>query len=203
MVIQYIGKMIEIFNKLVKEGLTPNTFYVLYCIKEKIVVADFVNKSIECKKLQSDEWLDENLQLTSKSIIFITEIDGYFRKLKKKTSTDLLGSNFLDNIKNYNEIFPNKKLASGKYARVNPKTLENAFRWFFEVYDYSWEVVLKATEKYVDEFSIRRYDYMRTAQYFIRKQNTDKTWDSDLATYCDLIINGEDEKIEYFKERVD
>lgn len=195
--------MTEIFLKCLKEGLTPNTFYVLYCIKEKITVADFVNKAIECKRLQSDAWLDENLQLTSKSIIFITEIDGYFRKAKKKTTTNLLGSNFLDNIKEYNEIFPNKKLSSGKYARVNPKTLENGFRWFFETYDYTWDTILKATRKYVDEYSVRRYDYMRTSQYFIRKQNTDKTWDSDLATYCELILSGEDEVIDYFKERVD
>ena len=195
--------MTEIFLKCLKEGLTPNSFYVLYCIKEKITVANFVNKAIECKRLQSEAWLDENLHLTSKSIIFITEIDGYFRKSKKKTTTNLLGSNFLDNIKEYNEIFPNKKLSSGKYARVNPKTLENSFRWFFETYDYTWDTILSATRKYVDEFSIRRYDYMRTSQYFIRKQNTDKTWDSDLATYCDLINDGGDEIVDYFKERVD
>lgn len=195
--------MTEIFNKFIREGLTPNTFYVLYCIKEKITVASFINKAIECKKLQSDAWLDENLQLTSKSIIFITEIDGYFRKSKKKTSVDLLGSNFIENIKKYNEIFPNKKLSSGKYARVNPKSLENAFRWFFENYDYSWDTILKATFKYVSEYSIQRYEYMRTSQYFVRKQNTDKTWDSDLATYCEIVNNGDDEVANYFKERVD
>jgi hypothetical protein len=195
--------MIEIFNKLIREGLTPNSFYVLYCIKEKIVVGTFVNKELECKRLQSDEWLSNSLEITSKSLIFITEIEGYFRKTKKKTAVDLLGKNFIDNIKNYNEIFPNKKLSSGKYARVNPKTLENAFRWFFENYDYSWDTIISATKKYVDEYSVRRYEYMRTSQYFIRKQNTDKTWDSDLATYCELINNGEDELIDYFKERVD
>jgi hypothetical protein len=195
--------MTEIFLKCIKEGLTPNSFYVLCCIKEKIKVADFINKAIECKRLQSDAWLDENLQLTSKSIIFITEIDGYFRKVKKKTTTNLLGQNFIENISKYNEIFPNKKLASGKYARVNVKTLENCFRWFFETFDYDWDTIFKATKKYVDEFSVRRYDYMRTSQYFIRKQNTDKTWDSDLATYCELIASGADEITEYFKERVD
>jgi hypothetical protein len=195
--------MTEIFIKLIKVGLTPNTFYVLYCIKEKITVVDFVNKAIECKKLQSDAWLDENLLLTSKSIIFITEIDSYFRKSKKKATKNLLGDDFLESITKYNEIFPNKKLSSGKYARVNVKTLENAFRWFFENYDYSWETIIKATTKYVDEYSVRRFEYMRTAQYFIRKQNTDKTWDSDLATYCELIDSGEDELIDYFKERVD
>jgi hypothetical protein len=195
--------MTEIFAKLIAEGLTPNTFYVLYCIKEKITVSGTVNKALECRKLQSDAWLTEDLQLTSKSIIFITEIDGYFRKSKKKTSVDLLGTNFIENIKEYNDIFPNKKLSSGKYARVNPKTLENAFRWFFENYDYSWDIVLKATHKYVTEYSVQRYEYMRTSQYFVRKQNTDKTWDSDLATYCELIITNEDEDVNYFKDRVD
>jgi hypothetical protein len=195
--------MTEIFAKLIKEGLTPNSFYVLYCIKEKIIAANFVNKAIECKKLQNDHWLNEDLELTHKSLIFISEIESFFRKSKKKTSKDLLGDEFLDKIEEYNQIFPNKKLSSGKYARVNPKTLENAFRWFFENYDYDWDIIMKATFKYVDEYSVRRYEYMRTSQYFIRKQNTDKTWDSDLATYCELIKDGEDEVTEYFKERID
>ena len=130
------------------------------------------------------------------------EIEGYFKKSKKKTSKDLMGDSFLDNIKVYNEIFPNKKLSSGKYARVNPKTLENAFRWFFEIYDYSWDVILQATNKYVDDYEIRRFEYMRTSQYFVRKQNIDKTWDSDLATYCDIILSGSEEDTNYFKENV-
>jgi hypothetical protein len=195
--------MTEIFIKCIKEKITPNSFYVLYCINEKIIVSNFVNKTLECKKLQNDEWLDENLKLTSKSIIFISEINNYFKKAKKKTNESLLGLNFSNNINTYNEIFPNKKLSSGKYARVNEKTLENAFRWFFETYDFTWDIIFKATKKYVNEYSIKQYEYMRTSQYFIRKQNTDKTWDSDLATYCDLITNGEDEITVYFKEIID
>ena len=113
-----------------------------------------------------------------------------------------MGDEFLSKITIYNEIFPNKKLSSGKYARVNVKTLENSFRWFFDNYAYSWETILKATDKYVDEYSVRRYEYMRTSQYFVRKQNTDKTWDSELATYCDLIENGYDEETNDFKETV-
>jgi hypothetical protein len=194
--------MTEIFLKLIKEDLTPNAYYVLHCIKHKIVPNKYVNKQLETKKLLNDLWITEDLRITSKSIIFMEEIEGYFKKSKKKTSKDLMGDSFLDNIKVYNEIFPNKKLSSGKYARVNPKTLENAFRWFFEIYDYSWDVILQATNKYVDEYEIRRFEYMRTAQYFVRKQNTDKTWDSDLATYCDIILSGSEEDTNYFKERV-
>ena len=130
------------------------------------------------------------------------EINGYFKRTKKKTSQDLMGSNFVASIEAYVEIFPNKKLSSGKYARVNAKNLEAPFRWFFETYDYDWETVLKATEKYVDEFSIRNFEFMRTAQYFIRKQGIDKTYESDLANYCDIIINGSDEEQVYFKERI-
>jgi len=133
----------------------------------------------------------------------MSEINNYFKKAKKKTNESLLGLNSSNNINTYNEIFPNKKLSSGKYARVNEKTLENAFRWFFETYDFTWDIIFKATKKYVNEYSIKQYEYMRTSQYFIRKQNTDKTWDSDLATYCDLITNGEDEITVYFKEIID
>jgi hypothetical protein len=194
--------MTDIFTRLIQEGLTPNTYYVLHCIREKIVPHKFVNKELECKRLQTDQWLTESLELTSKSLIFMEEINGYFKRTKKKTSQDLMGQDFVRNIEKYVEIFPNKKLSSGKYARVNAKNLEAPFRWFFETYDYDWEEIFKATEKYVDEFSIRRYEFMRTAQYFIRKQNIDKSFESDLATYCEIIRSGDDEEQVYFSEKV-
>lgn len=193
--------MEEIFNKLTKEELTPNSFYVLYCIKNNTKPNNFVNSSLAVTKLKQEGWLEENLQLTSKSIIFTTEIDGYFKKAKKKTTKDLLGDNFTNNIKTYVEIFPNRKLSSGKYARVNPKNLENSFRWFFENYDYDWDMIFKATKKYIYDYSLKNYEYMRTSQYFIRKQNTDKTYDSELADYCNMIDNVLDDEVVFIKER--
>jgi hypothetical protein len=193
--------MEEIFNKLIKEDLTPNSFYVLYCIKNNTKPNNFINSSLAVTKLKQEGWLDENLQLTSKSIIFTTEIDGYFKKAKKKTTKDLLGDNFTNNIKFYVEIFPNRKLSSGKYARVNPKNLENSFRWFFENYDYDWDMIFKATKKYIYDYSLKNYEYMRTSQYFIRKQNTDKSYDSELADYCNMIDNVLDDEVVFIKER--
>ena len=194
--------MTDIFTRLIQEELTPNTYYVLHCIREKIVPHKFVNKELECKRLQSNLWLTENLQLTSKSLIFMEEINGYFKRTKKKTSQDLMGQGFVTNIQTYVEIFPNIKLSSGKYARVNAKNLEAPFKWFFENYDYDWETIIAATERYIDEYSIRRYEYMRTAQYFIRKQNIDKTFESDLATYCEILRTNPDDEQVYFSERV-
>jgi hypothetical protein len=194
--------MTDIFTRLIQEELTPNTYYVLHCIRERIVPHKFVNKELECKRLQNNLWLTEDLQLTSKSLIFMEEINGYFKRTKKKTSQDLMGKDFIANIEGYVEIFPNIKLSSGKYARVNAKNLEAPFKWFFETYDYDWETILKATERYVDEYSIRRYEYMRTAQYFIRKQNIDKSFESDLATYCEILKTNPDDQQVYFSENV-
>lgn len=194
--------MTEIFNRLIQEGLTPNTYYVLHCIKEKTVPNNFVSKSLEVTKLKNDKWLDKDLKLTTKSIIFMEEINSFFKRTKKKTSQLLLGQDFTDKIQEYVEIFPNRKLSSGKYARVNAKNLEVSFRWFFENFDYDWPTILSATEKYVDEYSVRNYEFMRTAQYFIRKQNIDKSFESDLATYCDQVNNSLDEDTNYFKERI-
>ena len=193
--------MEEIFNKLIEKELTPNNFYVLCCIKNNIKPNNFVSSSLAVTKLKQDGWLEENLQLTSKSLIFTTEIDGYFKKAKKKTTKDLLGDNFTNNIKIYVETFPNRKLSSGKYARVNPKNLENSFRWFFENYDYDWDMIFRATKKYIYDYSLKNYEYMRTSQYFIRKQNTDKTYDSELADYCNMIDNVLDDEVVFIKER--
>ena len=195
--------MNEIFDKLIKAKITPNSYYVLYCCIEKRIPDSFISYALEIKKLQTNNWLNENLELTEKSIIFVKEIEQFFNKSKKKTSVNLMGASFIDLIQEYVETFPNKKLSSGKPARVNVKTLENGFRWFFDNYTYSWEIILSATRKYVNDFEMKNYEYMRTSQYFVRKQNTDKSWDSDLATYCDMIINGEDEYEEtYFKDKI-
>lgn len=195
--------MKEIFDKLIKNELTPNSFYVLHCIKEKIVPNKFVNKSLEVKRLQQNNWLKDNLDLTSKSLIFMEEIGGYFKKSKKKSAKAIMGDDFIICIKSYNQIFPSKKLGSGKYARVNAKNLEPGFRWFFENFDYSWETIYKATNKYVKDYELQNYNYMRTSQYFIRKQNVDKTWESDLANYCEMVSAEDYQDVVYFKDNVD
>jgi len=194
--------MDEIFNKLVIEKLSPNSLYVLYCIKNNIAPNNLVNSSLAVIRLKADDWLTDDLQLTSKSLIFIEEINSYFRKTKKKTSKDIMGENFNVCIKTYNEIFPAKKLGSGKYARTNIKTLEAGFRWFFENYNYDWKVIYEATKKYIEEYKLKNYEYMRTSQYFIRKQSSDKSFESDLATYCDMIQDSSPNEEDIFKEKI-
>tara|TARA_R100001460_G_scaffold35433_1_gene68176 strand:+ start:138 stop:728 length:591 start_codon:yes stop_codon:yes gene_type:complete len=195
--------MDEIFNKLIKEKMTPNSLYVLHCIKEKVSVSKYLaNSDLEVHRLKSEGWVKEDLELTSKSLIFMEELSSYFKKSKKKTSKDLMGDNFENKIKLYNSLFPAKKLGSGKYARTNVKNLEAGFRWFFDTYSYDWHTVLLATKQYVHEYKMKNYEYMRTSQYFIRKQNTDKSFESDLATYCDMLNEGDSNEEDIFREKI-
>ena len=43
---------------------------------------------------------------------------------------------------------------------------------------------------------------MRTSQYFIRKQNTDKSFESDLATYCDMLNEVDSNEVDIFKDKI-
>ena len=100
------------------------------------------------------------------------------------------------------EIFPAKKLPSGKPARNNVKALGEAFRWFFETYDYTWDDIIKATKMYVNEYRDADYLYMQTSQYFICKQDKHRVKHSTLADYCDMILEGISTEDEHFKENV-
>ena len=196
--------MNEIFNKLIKAGITPNSFYYLYSISQNVAPNIFINASIESKRLQSDAWLDDNNNLTAKANVLIEWIDAYFKVSKKKTSVCKMGENYMEKIEEYLKIFPTFKLPSGKYARSDKKNLENNFGWFFENDEYSWETVLESTKRYVDEYEANGYKYMRTSQYFIRKQNAaEKSFESELANYCDMLNNGTETYNDFkFKEKV-
>ena len=96
-----------------------------------------------------------------------------------------MGNNFNEKITEYLEIFPKFKLPSGKYARSNKKNLENNFRWFFKTYSFSWDTVIQATVRYVDEYERVNFKYMKTSQYFIRKQNLDR---ESFKVNCDKML---------------
>jgi len=197
--------MEEIFNRLIKNDLSPNKLYLLWCKKHSITPMFNLNIGIEYMRLKNDEWLDENQELSSKSLILVQELESFFKNSKKKTSTNILGDNFICRIEEYLEIFPKFKLPSGKYARSDKKNLENNFRWFFENHSYDWDTVINATKMYVDDYERQGYKYMRTSQYFVRKLSiAEKTFESELANYCDTYLNGDNDDLNnnFFSEKV-
>ena len=192
--------MWELFQQILKEKMTPDQFLVLYGIKKSLSLPlDNVNKQVE--QLVKIGMLEDG-KLTAKGKRVIVKFENYFIKAKKRTNIQLMGKNFVKRLNEYREVFPAGKIPSGKPARVNIKTLENSFRWFFENYDFSWDEVIDATKMYVNEYRDKEYMYMKTSQYFIAKEDKNKVKSSDLADYCDMIRDGVEPEDTHFKEKV-
>jgi len=184
-----------VFNHIAEAGLTPNQFYLLYCLNQSIS-APTLNLHQELRALQTDTWIVfKNVglyELQPKALSLISKIDSYFGVQVKKSNNGLMGQDFELNAEKYNEIFPRMKLPSNKPARSPIKEIVLAFREFFKEYDYGWDIIHQAAAYYIEEEEKKGYKYTRTSRYFIRKQDSDKSWISDLAGYCELIKNGED-----------
>ena len=193
--------MWELFQQILKEKMTPNQFLILYGIKKSLSLPLPDNKS-DVQQLKSLGFIEQDGSLSISANKVIARFENYFIKAKKRTSIQLMGKEFLKRINEYRDIFPAGKLPSGKPARVNVKTLENSFRWFFENYDFSWDEVIDATSMYVNSYRDNDYMYMKTSQYFISKQDKSKVRTSDLADYCDMVRDGVEPEDTHFKEKV-
>ena len=82
--------------------------------------------------LLANGYLDYNnkvYSMTDKAKDVCAKLDSYFILSKKKTDIQLMGKDFVEKINTYREVFPAKKLPSGKPARNNVKALGEAFRW--------------------------------------------------------------------------
>jgi hypothetical protein len=193
--------LMEMFSKISEAGLTPNEFYLLCCMREN-VGAQHINIHQDLRTLQEKDWIAENMMLQPKAMSLLAVVDSFFKVHKKKTSTQLLGKEFTDNMVKYNELFPKKKAGSGKYMRSSIKNIETAFRWFFENHDYTWDVIIEATTKYLLQQEVENYKFTRTSVYFIRKHDKGIVG-SDLADWCEITKSGEDpDESKIFTEKV-
>lgn len=150
--------------------------------------------------LMKEGWISRDFKRTEKAEVLIKELEGLFKPLKKNAieiPEDMVIA--------YNDMFPQIKIpTSGKYARCNVKELTKSFDWFIQTYNHSWDTILKATARYVYHKEQDNWNYMRTSRYFVRKQDANKVWTSDLADYCDQVIANPEENnsSNHFTEKV-
>ena len=190
-----------VFNHIAEAGLTPNQFYLLYSMNQGITTP-LMNTHQELRALLVDYWIKESTyELEPKALSLISKIDSYFGVQVKKSNNGLMGDDFEANAEKYNVIFPRMKLPSNKPARSPLKEIITAFREFFKEYDYTWDEIHAGAAYYIEEEEKKGYKYTRTSRYFIRKQDTDKSWISDLAGYCELVRSGEDFEESKFTEK--
>lgn len=181
-------KQTAFFKALKKRKVTVNQYYTLYRIKLNMERTPAVNHKIRAS-VPGIYINQEDCSLSDKGLKLIKEVEGLFKPVKKLADIELLGSNAQDNIDEFINIFPGIKLPNNKYARGDKKAIKNNMMWFFQEYDFSWDTIFEATETYVEEFRQKNWMYMRTALYFIKK-NDKGVEASDLATYCELIESG-------------
>ncbi len=126
----------------------------------------------------------ENDKLNSKAINILEQVDSLFITKKNIKDEELLGPNYLQNFEKFNNIFPQGKIPSGSRARTPIPMLKKKFLRFFREYEYSWNIILRAAEIYVDEYESKGYDKMRTSGHFIIKKVGEEEY-CDLAEYCE------------------
>lgn len=198
--------MKEFYNFLIKNELTPNAHYILYCMVYNIPIVG-VSYTSEQYKLSLNDYVNENIAedktifytITAKAAHVIHESEVYIcniKTVKKVNKVDF--KDWEDKIKQYNELFPKgKKEGSSISFRTNPKELYEKFKWFFQEYpEYDWDMVLTATEKYIKVFEESNdYTYMQTSKYFIKKDDKNRVTTSTLSTHCYNIAEGNDEEL--------
>ena len=137
--------MWELLQKILKENITPDQLLLLYSINERISVPQinpktqvgFLVKQGYVSQHKKDDKTSYTITKDGRSII--RKYDNYFIRAKKKTNIQLMGKDFVDKLEKYRNVFPAGKLPSGTPARQNIRSLETAFRWFFECYDFTWD----------------------------------------------------------------
>ena len=192
-----ILKQASLFKKLSYYKINLKIYFLLYKAYNDELPPSHI------PYLLKHELIGRDNKVTEKGKKIIKSIDKLFISNKNIKIEDLMGQDVEIHLDSYIKTFPTAKLPNGKYARGNKKNILTNFKWFFQNYDYDWPVILEATRKYVDEYRVNNYMYMRTALYFIRKDDGTRTVHSDLADYCEKIVNNDDfVEDKHFKTKV-
>lgn len=167
-----IQKVHTIYADLQKSGLNPNEYFYLYSIILGLEPPKGINIGLAKAMLIDKGWIDHEDNPTIK---FAS--DPIFEIAETK--------DFTENVEKYRSLWPKGVLPSGKPAKSSVKDLEQRFKWFFKNYDFDWEDILKSTEAYISSQAENGYRFMRTAAYFIYKQDTPQLRISTLADWCE------------------
>lgn len=171
--------------------MTPNQIYLLDSYRSKIQPSDIINHEAERAACIEKKLLTEDGKLTDRAVVVLNDFETFLAKTKKKVTSVTLGDDYLGKIKQYRELFPNRRLPSGSPAKQPVADLKDKFVWFFQRYpEFDWDLVLDATQYYIILKHREDYAYMSNSLYFIQKtDNLTKTSKSELATYCQLILD--------------
>lgn len=173
-----------------KAKLTPNGYYLLYCLDKNEPLDLTVPYSTEMHKLKLSGYLDDKHNLTDSAIEVMKEIDAVFKPREKAGSKLVITDEFKESVAKYREMFP-KGVVSGKALRNGTLELTTRLLWFFREHpQYTWEHVYNATQNYINSFGTD-LTYCKTSAYFIKKEDKNKNIISLLADWCEAELDNE------------
>ena len=191
----------ELFTWLVRHGITPNELYILSCVDRNIYQPNFVDARTEVLSLQKKGLLTNTpgvkATLTPKAKLELAEVSRIgTRKAVVAKKIAEIDEQVLGQIARFRDMFPPGLNQVKKPWKTPVKELAPRFVEFFKDYPEhaDMDLIIKVTDIYIEEKTRNcngNYKHIRTAGYFVRKQDKDKSWSSDLASYCQLYKDGE------------
>jgi hypothetical protein len=180
----------QLWSVAIKHNLSPNLLYFLDCCKKNIKPTGIINEENENAIAKEKGLIDDNGKLSLQALQILDEFEMYLVKKKTKVTKEVLGENFMEKVYEYRIAWPKTRLPSGELARQSVQELKDKFIWFFKTYpEYDWDLVLDATDYYNMLYERKRYMYMATSSYFIKKTNPQtKETTSKLADYCQQLL---------------
>jgi hypothetical protein len=174
--------------------MSPNMLYFLDCTRNRIAPSPIIDIDAERALAKSLGLLSPEGIVTEQALTVLDDFETFLVKTKKKVTTDVLGDDFLQQIKTYRDIFPTGLLPTGEVARQNIEELKIKFIWFFKAYpNFDWPLIHEATNYYKFIKLKDNLKFMATSSYFIQKTDPKtKTVKSTLADYCQLLQDDPD-----------
>lgn len=169
--------MKELIEKVFSTDLTPNQYFLLYCLRNGINVEFNFNPTIERKNLKSKGYITDSGSLTNKCDLFDDPLDLIFH-----ASIEIEEKILNDRAIEMMQIFPIMRLKYGGYARGSLKAVKDRLRTFLSIYTYDWDLVLKAARNYVKHWEENSFKFMKSCPNFVYAEG-----DSTLSKECDII----------------
>lgn len=164
----------------------------MYCLDNTEKIELPIADKTEMHRLHLIKYVDDQYNITEEGRRILIEIERFFIRKNKEVETADKETEFKDNVKKYIQLFPGG-IVSGKALRGSISTIAPRMIWFMKSYpEYSWDIIYLATEKYIE--SLDNMTYCKTAGYFIKKDDKNKTTVSLLADWCEAVKDTAEEE---------
>lgn len=166
-------------------------------LQKTVLFSKFERKFLVEKLIKSEEFDLDNYKLTQTGIDLLNNCRNYFSTISEIVdvmNSPMTNGDFEELVQNFIEIFPEKTRNGGnEVLRSNKLDVSKKMRQFISKYDFSKEVILGATRKYINIQSRTRYQYCSGAHYFIMKDGNSK-----LANECQAYLEGDKDEGDEF-----